>query len=888
MSSDLHIAVCPTCQGQGLTISSEGTLSCLACSGKGLWLENDKENKAIFYLPAIISPKDTDWSGYTRPVAYAALSVSLMLLLTASYIIGRDYGFAIASFFWSKGLPQAIFGVSGLAATSSLTYLATSQKSQRLLNQLPEDLERSRYPLNVADYAPRQFSSFFLECARTAAELRMDSINDTVLLIALLKQPRIIGMMARLERSASEIADEAKRLLPPAKTDAVGSVIFNAESRARIYQGVMEGLSHDFPYIELEDILLNLLSENNPQSELLSSFNIGYKEFYAVSRWYAGEDQRSQQWAFWASKGRARPKGYMNRAWTALPTPFLDQYSQDITRLAASGRLPSVSVRDNEINQVLQILGRTQKNSALLVGDPGVGKNTLLGAIALRMIEGRVPEILKDKRLVSMESSALLSGGESAEQNIQQILDEVMRAGNVILAIPDIHMLVGTSGNALDAASLLTGALDRGYIQLISTAAYADYHRYVESNANLSSLLETVEIKEVTAEQAIQILEEEAGVIEHRQKVWLTYPAIEAAAQLAKRYFPDKALPDSAISLLDETASNVQQSSHRWVLKEDVERVVEQKTKVPVRQAKEQEANLLLNLEDELHKRVVGQEEAIHSIASAMRRARAGLHEGSRPISSFLFVGPTGVGKTETAKALSQLYFGGEESMLRLDMSEYQDNRSVYKLIGAPAADSSSHTEGGSLTQPIREHPFSLILLDEIEKAYADVLNLFLQLLDDGRLTENSGRTVYYNNSIVIATSNAGSREIAELVRQGLPFDQLSMQIMQILQQWFKPEFLNRFDAIVPFHPLSQAEIEQVVIHMLQALQEKMTRQKYDVSFTPDLITKLATIGFDPEYGARPLRRVIQDKVEGLLAQKILEGSLQTGQALQITAEMIQ
>ena len=547
-----------------------------------------------------------------------------------------------------------------------------------------------------------------------------------------------------------------------------------------------------------------------------------------------------------------------------------------------------MTVREKELSRILEILAQTKKNNVLLVGEPGVGKKTLVGTIAHRMIEDTVPEILKDKRLISMDIAALLSQGDSAEQNIQRILDEVSQAGNIILVIPEVHTLVGTNESALDAATLLAQAIKQGSVQLISTATYAEYHKYVESNSTLTELLEVVELNEPSTEQAVAILEAEAPDIEYRADVTITYPALHASVDLARRYFAETTLPSNAISLLDQAASQVKQSKRSLVLKQDLEKAVELKTGIPVQPANEEASIQLLNLEDSLHKRIIGQEEAITVVANAIRRARTGLGNEKRPIASFLFVGPTGVGKTETAKAIADIYYGNEKSMIRLDMSEYQDARSVYKLIGAPAEYSNSSTEGGALTQPIREHPYSLILLDEIEKAYPDVLNLFLQLLDDGRLTENSGRTVSYNNSLVVATSNAGSKEMLELIKKGLSKVDLEQNILKLLQTHFKPEFLNRFDAIVPFYPLRPEEVAKVVVIFLNEVTANAKNKNYTITFSNDCVEKLAKLGYDPLYGARPLRHIIQEKVESLLATLILEQKLHPGDTLQINADMIQ
>lgn len=883
MNTALHLVTCPQCLGSAISQSATGSISCLTCNGTGVWLEDDSVNRFQYPLPAFGKTALQSQIPYQKWLsgAIAVLSVGGLALTTLSILGGSE--FTVSSLLWQRGLPNALFALSGFGTIYSLSYFQSKHTTKKsLLDLSPTSSET----VDLSDYAHDRVSSFLQALPRVAYELHQSEVTPATYFIALLREDRIRVLITRLEHSASQIEEMAKTYLLSPVEQATSSLPFSAEIRPLFYAGIQESLSHQFPYIDLEDLFL-AISKDPLFSTILKSFDIGENEIYAVSRWLAGEDEASSHLTVLMKKGRTRPKGFMNRAWTALPTPVLDSYSVDITRMAASGNARRVTVREAELSQMLQVLGRTQKNNVLLLGDPGVGKNSMLDTLSSRMVQEQVPEILKDKRLVKLDVGSLFSDPASSGQIMQTILDETAHAGNVILCIPDVQNLIGSGSGSMDAATLLSSALNKGWIQVVTTATYPDFHKYVESNTQLTSLLETIELKEATIEQTIQILEEEVSIIKYRQKVFLTYPALEAGATLAKKYMPERILPASAIDLIDETASFVRQSGRQLVTKDDIEEVLEKKTGIPVKKAGSNEAELLLNLEAKLHTRIIGQELAVKSVANSLRRARAGLHDSNRPISSFLFIGPTGVGKTETAKALAELYFGSEKSMIRFDMSEYQDNRSIYKLIGAPAASSESYTEGGSLTQPIREHPFSLILLDELEKADPGVLNVFLQIFDDGRATENTGRTVYFNNTIIIATSNAGTSEILQLMQQGLPVDELPGQILRILQNYFRPEFLNRFDGIIPFHPLTHTDIQQVVGLMLTELVAKMALQHYEISFSADAIEKIARIGFDPLYGARPIRRVIQERVEGKLAEMVLGGTLLVGNPLQINADMI-
>jgi ATP-dependent Clp protease ATP-binding subunit ClpC len=878
----LTLNYCKDCSGFGVKQDRAGTITCLTCHGNSMWLETADKVRLGYPIPEFVRPGQHSSAQLSKTIKHLVAGVSISITAISGFYLLANSLTEPLQIIWGHGIVHALFGVSGLLSMGALTYLNSHHTSTASLHDLAN--APSKQFMNLAPYSNPRVSELIDACAETALEFHSPQVDEAILLIALLRQPRIGGMVTRLEHSVDDIIASIVPYIDVTGGGSINSAILTPSVRERIYSGIQEAITREFPYFDLEDILLAYAEKPGKFTSVFTQFNLSYDDVYAVSRWYAGEQERLRKWAFWLNRGRSRPKGFMNRAWTALPTPVLDTYSIDLTRQAGNGNLSSAPTRSTELKSILQVLGRTKKNNILLVGEPGVGKSTVLGAVALLMLEENVPEILKDKRLISLDVGALLSS--NGQENMQQVLGEIAQAGNVILAIPDVQSLV--SGGSLDASDLLASALDRGYIQVISTATYADYHKYVESNATLSALMEVVEIKEMSTEQAITVLEEEAGQIESRQKVFMTYPALVAAATLAKRYLPNTVLPDSALSLLDEAAASVAQSGGRWVHKQDVEKTLEQKTNIPIQEAGEREADLLLHLEASLHERIIGQEQAIKVVSDSLRRARAGLQDAKRPISSFLFVGPTGVGKTETAKAVADLYFGTSDTMIRLDMSEYQDPTAVYKLIGAPAASSDSLTEGGALTQPIREHPFSLLLLDELEKAHPNVLNLFLQLLDDGRLTENTGRTVTYNNCLIVATSNAGSSEILELVAKGLDQQELSNQMLRVLQNYFKPEFLNRFDAIVPFFPLRPEEITQVVEVMLKRIVSTTAEQKIAITFTQEAITKLGTLGYDPLYGARPLRRVIQDKVEGMLAMLILEKKLLPGQSLQITAEMIQ
>jgi ATP-dependent Clp protease ATP-binding subunit ClpC len=866
-------ATCPNCAGWGATGEPGSFLTCQVCSGTGVWLVDDSGHTFTYPFDTLVHPHSAQHFLLTKILRYTLVLGSVTLAL-ACFAIILSQATTFTDVLWQGGWPHVGFGLAGLGSMAAFATFEKRRGSEKNLHNLSPDQNA-----DLSDYAHSRLGELINEAGLIALSLHDDIITDSTFLAALIAHPRTQSMVARLEHVPDDVIDASKTFLAQGTAQHPTSVRIHLTA-------FQKALSNDFPYADLEDLLLVYSEDATWSKALFKQFDLNPKTVLSITKWYAEDSERMRRWAFWKERGRVKPKGFMNKAWTALPTPFLDQYSRDLTSLAAQGALEGSDTHKEYVQRSLEILGNPTNHNLLLVGEAGVGKTGVLSAIAFKMVAEEVPEALRDHRLIEVDIAALPSSGE-AQEHVQKMLEEVQLAGNVILAIPEIQSLVASNQGPLDAAAVLASSLKQGIIQVISTATYADFHRYVEQNALLTSLLTVVEIKPPSVEETVTILEEQSARIEAREQVYFTYPAIEAAATLAERFLTGQVLPQSAITLMGEAASAVHNNKKHWVQASDIQASVEKRTGVPIQATTQEEGERLLNLENELHSRIVGQEQAVSAVSNALRRARAGLHSGDRPIATFLFVGPTGVGKTEMAKAVANLYFGNEESFTRLDMSEYQNGTSVYRLIGPPATNTESFTEGGDLTQPIREHPFSLILLDEIEKAHPDVLNLFLQLLDDGRLTENTGRTVQFRNTIVVATSNAGSQEISRLIGEGIKPDELPKQMLSLLTQSFKPEFLNRFDAIIPFSPLTQNEAQSVTTLLLQAVIATAAEQNITLTFTDDAIVYLTEVGYDPQMGGRPLRRVIQDKVEALLAKRILSGETPKGSSLEISGDML-
>ncbi|HEY4694763.1 MAG TPA: ATP-dependent Clp protease ATP-binding subunit [Candidatus Nanoarchaeia archaeon] len=539
--------------------------------------------------------------------------------------------------------------------------------------------------------------------------------------------------------------------------------------------------------------------------------------------------------------------------------------------------------REKEVRQLQEVLLRTEKRNAILLGEPGIGKETIVYSLAKKSSSGQLPEGLSYKRFLELDIAAF-SGGGSVEERLKNILTEVSHAQDVVLYIPQIENLAGAlEGGKFDISGLLLDYL-KSSLQVIGTSTRQSYHEFIESRSEFASDFEIIDVSETSPDQTVRILEEAALVMERKNKVTITYNAIKKTLELSERYLIDKVLPGKALELLDEAAVAVALKKKKIVEATDVESLVSDKAHVPAGLATEDEKGKLANLEKILHQRIVGQDEAVKSVSQAVRRARTLKKDSQKPIGVFLFLGPTGVGKTETAKALSQVYFGSEETIIRLDMSEFNQESSVYRLIGAPPG-SSEYKEGGQLTEKVRANPFSLILLDEMEKAHQKVQETFLAIFDEGVTTDSSGRKVSFTNTIIIGTSNAGAEYIREEIKKGTKIESLKQTLIEKLlsEGVFKPEFLNRFDDVIVYQPLDPKQVSQVVTLMLTGLTKRLEKQDLKLSISPEVVAFLSQKGYDPTFGARPLQRLIQKEIEDRISQGLLSGQLSRGSTATFT-----
>lgn len=738
--------------------------------------------------------------------------------------------------------------------------------------------------LNIADTFTTEAKIILGEAYRMADKEGFGTVTPVHLFFVLLDSNRIGNLFLRLGLPGSEIKKRLQPLLSKENTvepkkDAVTMPLVNRDFHEVLFWAYEEAYGAHQEYVSVTELMLATVKQMPAIQDVLYDLNIDKQKLINVAEWVRIRERLHRQYIkFRVAAGRRSTKG-MDKAMTAVQTPYLNQFSEDVTLLAQFGHLDSCIAREKEMEEIFRVVEGGGKN-VMLVGDYGVGKRSVIEGIAQKMVEDDVPGRLQDKRLVKLSVSALLAGTtpSGAVERLRNIMYEISRAGNIILFIHNIHELIGVSAGAggdnnssLDVSDTLAEFLTKGRFFTFATTTVDDFSRHI-INSPLGNVFAKVEIKEMNENQAIQVLESKVGGVEYKQSVFFSYDAIAKAVKLCSRFIHEMYLPGSALEIMNEAAvyAHSKKGDNTLVTEEEVAAVVAKKTGIPVNTVSVDETSKLMHLEEEMHKRVIGQEEAVGLVANALRRARAEIRSISRPIANFLFLGPTGVGKTELAKTIAVDYFGGEERMIRLDMSEYQDKSSIYRLIGAPGEKGS-----GILTEAVRRNPFALLLLDEMEKADKDVLNLFLQVMDDGRLTDSTGRVSDFTNVILIATSNAATSYVQEQMRAGISSDAIKERLLHgELKQYFRPEFLNRFDGIVLFKPLNREDIKKIAALMLKRLGKDLEAKGIDLQIEPAAVEFLADVGFDPEFGARPMRRAIQERLENKIAELLLSGKL--------------
>ena len=787
-----------------------------------------------------------------------------------------------------------------------------------------------------------------------AIELGHNYIGTEHILYGLAKEGSGVAskVLENQEITPQDIIDKIIELI--GQGDTIDETLgFTPRTKRVIELAFIEARKLGYNYIGTEHLLISILREGDSiATRILLELNVNIPKLYneIVKVINEGEDLTSNDSK---SNGKEGKRGSYNQ------TNTLNQFGEDLTKKAGEGKLDPIVGRKEEIERVIQILSRRTKNNPCLIGEPGVGKTAVVEGLAQKIVNGDVPEILKDKRVVTMDISSMVAGAKyrgDFEERIKKALEEVKKAGDVILFIDEMHTIVGAGAaeGAIDAANILKPLLARGEIQLVGATTLNEYRKYIEKDSALERRFSPVTVNEPTEKDTITILKGIRDKYEAHHGVKITDQAIDAAVKMSTRYINDRFLPDKAIDLIDEAASRAKLKTYtepenlkkleeeieetrknkeeavrtqkfekaaslrdkekelkekyekeqkKWknkntkqitdITEENIAEVIASWTGIPAKKITEDENQRLKNLEKNLHERVIGQNEAVEAVSKAIRRGRVGLKDPKRPIGSFLFLGPTGVGKTELSKALAESLFGDENAMIRVDMSEYMDPHSVSKLIGSPPG-YVGFDEGGQLTEKIRRKPYSVILFDEIEKAHPDVMNMLLQILEDGRLTDSQGRTVNFKNTVIIMTSNIGARLITDKKLLGFvqsenkneeenkEYEQTKKEVMEALKKELRPEFINRIDEIIVFHKLTDEEIDKIIDIMLKEVINRLADQKIKIELEPEVKKLIASKGIDKNFGARPLRRTIQNVLEDRLAEEILDGNLKKNKLAKI------
>lgn len=695
--------------------------------------------------------------------------------------------------------------------------------------------------------------------------------------------------LTRLDVDPEEFEAKIKEFLDktPSEGDNVSDMDRDKSVSTLVHKAFAGAIGHRDQYIDPADIFSALSDAPGYASRLFSMFEIEPGDLERALL-FSLERRKSRFWRVPKSLGgfifeadvRTRHR-VMNRAWTARPTPTLDRYGTDFTDAARAAEIGFLIGHEDEYGRLIETLSRTSKPNALLVGEEGIGKETIIAHFAFELVKDRVPSALFDKRLVALDLSRLVAGAspDELQARLTRIVDEIVAAGNVILYIPDIHNLVKTSGTAyLSAADALIPIILNDTFPVIGSTYPREFKEHIESRSDFRSAFEAIRIEEISEDEAQTLLVYDSLILEGATGKMITFGAVKSAVKLAKKYFHTRFLPGSAEELLKSALAYAERRGEKTITPAIIVKVTEEKVNIPIHEADSREAERLLNMEKLIHERLIDQEEAVSAVSNALREYRSGLSRPGGPIASFLFVGPTGVGKTELAKTLAALQFGSKEAMVRFDMTEYQDKQSFYRFIGSPDG-----TVRGALTDAIREKPYALILLDEFEKAFPDILDLFLQVFDDGRLTNNLGETVDFTHTVIIATSNAHSDLINTALREGQQMKDIAEYLKRKLTDVFKPELLNRFSRIVIFKNLSMSDMKKITGLQVKEVIATAGERGINLSFAPEVLEKLSKLGYDPAFGARPLRRVIDENVRSALATHILAEKATRGASVKIS-----
>lgn len=872
--AEVKFTVCQTCSGQGKV---EGH-ACSTCLGHGTYYFI---NNNILYFDRVISYSHIFVREFKK-VLDIIINIILIAGVLATLVVIYDI-LNLVQFdprnLWNflnttdqYNLVLWILVIFDMFLYYRLTLPGLKEEAKR--KTLSDSEQHANH--NIADNLSQEAANMLDKAWLYASYKKIFPLTVWHLLFTLLNDRDIRLVLARLGIGADNIKQSIDENLEALTANKERVNQIDGETLNVFLNAYFHMLDRQATKIAEVDILAGIISASQAVKNMFYDFDVDEEKIDNVIAWVNINKQLINTYKRFRSRSFFKPKSGINRSYTAIATPVLNSFSYDLTMAAKSGRLPLTVARDKEVNEIISTI-ESSIASVVLVGPPGIGKGKIVEGIANRMMAEEIPELFQDKRLVSLSVPMIISGAEGTgrlEERFLAILNEVALSGNIILYIEDIHQLVGISSEGTEGVSLaevLASEIRKKNVIVIATSNSKEYVQYIESGS-LGQEIKKINVAEPKKNQTIQMMEAHVGSVEAKHRVYFTYDALEKIYDLSSRYITETAQPRKSIDLMDEAGIYVAKRGERdnLVRAEDVETLVSEKTSIPLTNVSAQESTKLLNLEEEIHKRIIGQDEAVKLVSSALRRARAELRDQKRPIVNLLFLGPTGVGKTELAKTVAEVYFGDENDMIRLDMSEYQAQSSLPRLIGSP-----ENGTPGLLTEAVRHKPFALLLLDEIEKAHPDILTIFLQVMEDGRLTDALGRTVDFTNLIIVATSNAGTSYIQDQINQGKKIEEFKDHLIkEEIRDIFRPEFINRFDGTVVFKPLSEEEIFKIAGLMLKKVQKRLEEKGIFFETTEAAQRELARAGFDPVFGARPLRRVIQEQVDNALANFLLTGKL--------------